>query len=146
MERFVLGMDRMPFLHGAFSLRPWNGRPVNRLDLEMHRLDSRSDRLVFQIDRRLLPLDRHVSVMVHTRNAKPLKNEPFAGCVPAKSQRLETKKSIGAENALWAKKPCQEAEEMFNGLKRESATDALTNSHPIDMRTPIRCKLSSPSD
>ena len=30
---------------------------------------------------------------------------------------------IGVDFALWAKKLCQEAKEIFNGLKRESATD-----------------------
>ena len=35
----------------------------------------------------------------------------------------ETTKDLGVDFALWAKKLCQEAEESFNGLKRESATD-----------------------
>ena len=35
----------------------------------------------------------------------------------------ETTKDIGVDFALWVKKLCQEAEESFNGLKRESATD-----------------------
>ena len=53
---------------------------------------------------------------------------------------------IGVDFALWAKKLCQEDKEVFNGLKRESAADALANTHPIDMRTSIRCKLPSQSD
>ena len=36
---------------------------------------------------------------------------------------LEITKDIGVDFALWAKKLCQEAEESFNGLKGESATD-----------------------
>ena len=32
-------------------------------------------------------------------------------------------RSIGVDFAPWAKKLCQIAEESFNGLKRESATD-----------------------
>ena len=39
------------------------------------------------------------------------------------STRFETTKDIGVDFALWAKKLCQKAEESFNGLKRESATD-----------------------
>ena len=55
MERFVLGMDRMAFLHGAFFRPPWSGCLFDSLVLEIHRLVSQSDRRVLLSKRRRTP-------------------------------------------------------------------------------------------
>ena len=65
MERFVLGMDRMAFLHvafcflhGAFFRPSRSGCPFDRLVSGIDRRVFKSDRLVLRIDRRVSQTDR----------------------------------------------------------------------------------------